>query len=62
MVIGAAVIIFGISLISGNQNWIGYTFIGSTIILGIGVIFGGWAIIRGEKIRDILEIIIISLR
>lgn len=62
IIIGVGVIIFGITLISGNQNWTGYTFIGSTIILGIGVILGGWAIIKGEKIKDILEIIIISLR
>ena len=62
VIMGVGVIIFGISLISDDQNWIGYALIGSTIILGVGVILGGWAIIKGEKIRDILEIIIISLR
>lgn len=62
MTCGVGIIIFGISLIFHTQDTMTYAFVGSAVILGVIIALGGWAIARGEKIKDIIEIIIVSIR
>jgi hypothetical protein len=58
---GIGVVIFGISLLFHNQNLTLYAFFGFTAITGSMLVLSGLSILSGDKIRDVIETLIISL-
>lgn len=58
---GAAIIVFGILLTSQSNDWPTIGFAIASVLFGTITILGAWAIAKGERLRDVLEILFLGL-